>query len=500
MDSKSPFRFKALLGYISQYISATYLAQGLGAVRGFVNAKYLGPENYGFWGWLMFLISFGYFLHGGVQEIMIKEVPAYQSKGRHDLASKSAQTAFTFLVLMLSIATLCLWGISFTFSESTPEMMRWGWRVAGIVLPLEVLFAFEQVVVRSDGKFGHLSRGLLIGNSISLALTFLLVIRFGLVGVFFVAMISPAVGLAYLRSKSLYAWRLNWDWVKIRSMLKAGWPILAMTLIFLAISWVDRVLVIHFVGMKGHGFYAVGAMLTFICFLFPEKIAAVIEPKLHYDYAHSEQASRVQNHLLLLLRGVSLVMPLVLAVVNLVIPIIVQHWLHEYEPGIPAMRILVLSSFFPGIIVCTKSFLVALGKQQKVLPVYAVAVVLNIALSYSLVTQGYGLVGIVLGSAAAYVFCGLVLLMYSLRLLSWAWPRVLMQTVSLCVPFAAMFLLSVTVGGGVFQQEHTSWQSPLGYASIALALTAYAGGVVWWGVRQIRLRRLAPPVELVPAV
>ena len=425
----------SFLRHASRYLSATYLSRALCAVRGFINARWLGPELYGFWGGILLLLSFGYHLHGGVQEIMAREIPTYRSRGRVDLAHRTAQISFTFFFLLLLAASAVLWTVAARLPQGTPGMIRLGWVTAGVALPLEVLLFFEQTVTRAEERFERVSRGLLLAALISLALTGWLVTSYGLAGLYLVVVITPAVGLWYLRRRAEYRWRFVWSWDTVFPMLKAGWPILAMTLVFEALWWVDRLLVWGWMGTAGFGFYGLGVMLVQLCFLFPEVVASIIQPQLYFDYARGQRLSDVMDHLWFPLKTLALVFPLGLAMVDLLLPLLIHRWLPAYAPGMGAMRVLIWGSFFMGLAICTKPAIVALGQQKRVLWFYGAAIAVNVVLGVALILVGWGLTGIAVGTAVAYCVCCTGLLVFTFRRLGEPLPSAIVRTVALYGPW-----------------------------------------------------------------
>lgn len=418
----SGFRLNTILRRTAGLGSATVLSRILCAVRSLINARFLGPQLYGFWGSVSFLVSFGFHLHGGVQDMMLKEIPAHRSRGHEVLARETAQQSFSFFAGMLCLAGAVIAITAFCLPAGTPSYIRWGWLVAAITLPLEAIYFFEQNVARSEERFEVLHRTLLIASSVSLLLTFWLVIQYGITGLFIVAVLTPLMGVIYLRRHATFSWRLRWNPRKIAGMLKAGWPILTMTLVFESLWWIDRFLVLGIAGITGFGYYALGLMVLQICFLVPQVLASVIEPRLYFDFNQSGDLSAVRDHLWFPLKLLSFVMPAGLILADLVLPPLISWLFPAYVPGIPAMRLLLWGSLFMGWTMNVRSFIIAAGKQREVLKFYGIAAAINLAVSYFLCRLGWGLVGIAAGTVIAYAACSFMLLHFAFRELHEPWP------------------------------------------------------------------------------
>ena len=454
---KRSFDQQAVLRDTTHYLAATYLTRALCVVRGFLNARILGPQLYGFWGSLSFLLSFGFHLHGGVQDILIKEIPTYRSRGQMSLARRTYQIAFTFFFMTLLGATILIWLFAWRLPPETPSVIRWGWWVGGITLPLEALYFFEQNVARSEERFREIGRQLVFTSFISLLLTCGLVIRYGLPGLLIVAVLTSVIGLWSLRRHNPTPWRLLWSWPKLRLMLRAGWPILAMTMIFESLWWVDRLVVLKLLGTTHFGYYGLAATVTQLCFLFPVLMASVIEPRIYFDYARSKRSPQIREHLWFLLKTQALLMPAVLLGTDLLMLPFIQRWLPAYTPSIPAMRLLVWGSFFMGLALCTKPVIIAMGKQLQALTFYGIAIGVNVVMSTALVLQGTGLWGAALGTGLAYGTCCAGLLIFSFRKLEWSAREAAIRLALLIIPWgvalsltAAPTVLSRAVGCFVY--------------------------------------------------
>lgn len=465
-----------ILQHAARFLAATYVANVLCALRSFINARCLGPELYGFWGSLTFYMSFGYHLHGGVREAMIQEIPAHRASGHSARARESAQVAFTVFAAVLSAAAAVFWLVAWRLPDGTAPIIRWGWIAAGFVVLMEVLDDFEQTITRVEERYRRLNTALVLTAGMSLALTAWLVASYGLAGFYIVAIATPALSLWYLHRNASYSWRWAWRGDRVRHMLSVGWPVLAMVVVFESLKWVNQGLILGFIGLEALGYYGLGLMVMRVCFFFPEVLASVVEPRVHADFANSRDPSELRDHLWVPLRTMALLMPCGLAALDLLLPPILHHWLPAYVPGLPAIRILVWSSLLMGLAVSTKSCLVALGHQRRVLPIYGAAVVVNVLLGLWVVQAGWGLTGVALARLAGYVVCSGGLLISVFRRMGWSMRDTLARTAWLYIPCAAMAVLTVWLPEAI---HHARPAIPSAWitAVIAVSLAVYGTAV-----------------------
>ncbi len=432
-----PKKFPVSLSYLkltSLYLVTIYACRFLCVLRGFINAKWLGPELYGFWGALMFMVSFAYHLHLGTQEMIIKNVPKLISLGKNDEAEKVIRLSSTFFTIMLAVASSGFWLTALTLPSGTPALFRMGWLVAGIALPIEILFYFEQTVARAEGKLGCLSKALFWTNLSSLILTIALVPFFGLSGLYVAATVPTLAGLFYLRTSSTYSRKFMWQWSDLGPMLQAGWPIALMTVIFEAPGWIDRLVILAYAGTSNFGYYVLAVMAAQLFFLFPHVLTASVEPKLHHDFPLNGKPVDILPHLWLPLKMLSQIMPLAIAAFELLLPVLIERWLPAYKPAIPAIRVLIWGSLFMGFAISTKPFIVAINGQKSVLSFYLASIALNIYMSVTLLRNGYGILGAATGTTIAYGFCSLALLGFAFWKIGWKPRVVLSKMLSLYAP------------------------------------------------------------------
>lgn len=480
--ASAPLNRRAILWNTAHVASATYVSRAFGALRSIINARCLGPELYGFWGWLSLVLSFGFHLHGGIQDILAREIPAARSHGRTDAAQHGAQLGFTWFASVLAIASTVLLIIAATRPHGTPSMFRIGWAVAALVLPLEVLMGYERIVAKAEERFHDLSRSLLAATTAGLMLTLVLVTRFRMAGLFVAAVITPAIGLLWLRRGAGYGWRLVWEWPQFRRMMRVGWPILLMTIVYEAMGWIDRALVWTFVGMAGFGFYSLGVLLAQCCYVVPEVMASVVEPRLYSHFARQRLAPDVRDHVWFPLRTLALVMPLGLALADLIVPPLLMKLLPAYAPGLPAVRVLLWATTFTGLAVCTRSLVIALDASRQVLRFYAVAIAVDLALGITAGARGGGLVGIATSTLLAALVCCTQLLLFAFHRLGWSWTLTLGRVAKLYAAIAAIW--AATVGVPIWLARIDRLSPAWTLAVRASAWLFVAAGVLWMLRRQ----------------
>lgn len=98
-----------------------------------------------------------------------------------------------------------------------------------------------------------------------------------------------------------------------------------------------------------------------------------------------------------------------------------------------AIKIIIGGTFFYSLIHLPANFLIALRKQNKVIQIMVLCIILNVILNYVFISKGMGIEGVALGTAISYLFLGTILLGYAVK-------HLLRGTVSIIKFFTRLYM------------------------------------------------------------
>jgi O-antigen/teichoic acid export membrane protein len=377
--------------------------QGTRVGAGLVVASILGPETWGTWYLLNLIVAYGSLTHVGALNGMNREVPAALGRGDSDGAVAVRRTALGVTVLgtgtasvLLLLATIILPG--FIDADAMALML--------LLLAAHQAFGFAATSLKSTTRFDALARLQMVSAISYPSLTIAGAWAFGLPG-----FILGQVG-AYL-VLCLLAWRsakvdfaFRFDARQALSLVKIGFPIMLVGLVYVLFSTVDRWVVMAYLGTVPLGHYSLAIMALGAVGLLPQVVAQQYYPRVAHAWAARRDtaelrrlASEVRN-----MTFVSVV-PVIVGLF-IIVPPAVRALLPAYEPGVPA---LLVTMFVPAVSAIGQGYggvLQILNRQVWLLAAILLAAALNLALSALLVTR-LGLVGVALGSLASFLFYSL---------------------------------------------------------------------------------------------
>jgi len=150
--------------------------------------------------------------------------------------------------------------------------------------------------------------------------------------------------------------------------------------------------------------------------LIPAMASQVLYPRITYQFGSSDKNIEALRAFVLTPPVIlSALLPVLIGSLYLSLPLVIIVLLPAYEPGIAAARIVVVGTFFLGILGLTDYFLVTIGKLKQYALFGCIALLLNISLCYSFLRLGYGIEGIAIGGTLiTYFFYSCIVIGYAL--------------------------------------------------------------------------------------
>jgi O-antigen/teichoic acid export membrane protein len=383
---------------------STFLLQASRVGSGLIVAAMLGPVTWGTWYVLNLIIAYGSLTHLGALNGMNREVPAALGRGDGEGANALRHSALGVTLVGTGTASALL---LFTFVATMPGFVA----VTDITLMLILLWAHQafdyvSVSLKSTTRFVALSKLQTVSSLIHPFLTIGGAAALGLHG--FILGQVIAFGLV-----CLIAWRAvgvefsaRLDPRRARSLVRIGFPIMLVGLVYALFTTVDRWVVTAFLGTESLGHYSLAIMAFGAVGLLPQVVAQQYYPRVAHAWAARGDtgelrllAARIRNMTLLTSVPVT-------AILILVLPPAVLAFLPAYSPGIPALLITVFVPIVGAFGQGYGGVLHMLDRQVWLLFAIIAAAAVNLGVSVALI-GGFGLAGVAIGSLVAFLFYSL---------------------------------------------------------------------------------------------
>lgn len=382
-----------------RFTGSTLMVQASRLVVSLVAARLLGPDVWGHWFLLNLMLLYGSAFHLGVTNGMNREVPLQRGRGDPERIEVVQGVALTG-VLWGSLVGAS--GLVLSAAFLTEPVLRSALPWMAFLFAITQVYNYLQTRLKSEGRFGRMS-GQQAGFALLLpTLALPLTAWAGLPGFISgqaVATVLVVVALALdpatpLRPRASFrAWR---------ALVRIGLPIMLAGLLYALLTTVDRWVIGSVLGTTDLGHYSLAILILGVLALVPRVIGQQIYPRMAGAYGRTGSLSEVHRwakRQSLVSTGVTLPLAAVIAAAT---PPFVRWALPEYEPGVAAMQIVVIGPVVQSLSAGYGNLLNTVDRQRVYLMAQAVGVVVNVALSLSLVHAGFGIEGVAVATATSY--------------------------------------------------------------------------------------------------
>ncbi|TLD42264.1 MAG: Membrane protein [Candidatus Jettenia ecosi] len=264
------------------------LRMGVGLFVGVWIARYLGPEQFGLYSYVIAFVSlFGAFATLGLDGIVVRDIVRYPSCKNEILG-----TAFILKLIGGIVTFLLIIGTIF-FLHHHDDLIHW---LAGIIAFGMIFQAFDtidfwfQSQVQSKYTVYAKNAAFLL---IALLKVVLIFIRAPLIAFAFAGLaeiILGAIGLtiAYkLHGYTPKTWWGNFSWAK--KLLSDSWPLVLSGATIAIYMRIDQIMLGNMVGNEAVGTYSAAVRISELWYFIPTAIASSIYPTLIRAYHESEE-------------------------------------------------------------------------------------------------------------------------------------------------------------------------------------------------------------------
>ena len=365
-----------------------------------VVAQWVGPDEFGGWNVLNLLRLYGVMVTFGVPNGMNRNVPILRGQGNSDAVGEMLQASFWFVLLvnMIGGGAIALFSLWFPMPYKYPLLWM------GFLFGSWQLNQYFQLSLKAQGLFKAMSQQQFIFSVllpiVALPLAYIWGISGFIVGQAIVALFLCGV-MARIVKRPL---AFQWNWSVIKALISSGWPIMLAGLVYSLLTTTDRWIIAKFLGIEALGQYTLAILCVSILSLFPSVISQQMYPRMAYLYGKVGKSHAliplIKQQTIL---SVLITWPMLLGVYFL-LPWIVSISMPEYTFGIKPAQYLLLGLAMIPFSTGFGNFLNTIGKQNYYLMVQIIALILSIVFNTIFVHLGWGLNGIGLGSALAFVF------------------------------------------------------------------------------------------------
>ncbi len=411
-----------ILKDVFKYTSARYISQGIGFFTAILLRRFLGPFYAGIWS--LFKVFLGYFSYtvAPVNMGASYKIPFHAGAENREEEEEAKDVAFTFTLAVSVITSVALLVAAVALRNRFPLAVTVGLCVLATYLIFDRVCGYYMLVLRAKKNFSVMSRALVFDAVINLAFVMLLVRNFKVYGLYAMVLLVTVFNTLFIHYLARYKAALKFDWKKIKELFRFGFPIMIVGMGGWMLNSLDRIMIAKMLGVTFVGYYSIPLMAKgYIIEL--SSFGTVIRPWLVESYGKRENADDVKKFIVVPSLVIAYMLPLVLGSVFFIIPVLVTKVLPKFTPGILATQILLAGMFFQSCYPQAAHFLYTSGKRVKMLPIFAGAMLVNVAGNYYLIKMGYGIYGVATATSMVSFLCFIVIQSYAMRQFS-GWKEI----------------------------------------------------------------------------
>lgn len=413
MNNKN--RKEVIIRDTGKYSLAQYTTEGIGVVTAIFLRRFLDPYFMGIWSLLKVTHSYFSYLGLGVNSAAAYRIPFYRGKKDETSEEETRDTAFSFLFMVSIVSSLCLVGAAVVLRPLYPTEVIIGLLALAIYIILQRLYSFYVVILRAYKSFSVLAKSLLFDAVLNLALVLLLVRHFKIYGLYIMIALVAVLNTLFVHRLARYKIEFNFRFKRLKSLVSYGFPLLISGFLGEILRTVDRIMIVKMLGVTFVGYYSIAIMTKGYIYGLPNNLGIVTIPHMQEVYGRQERIDDIKKFVTLSAEAISYILAPILGLIFIIGPLLVRKLLPQYVPGILALQILLLDTYFHSCSPQAQQFLISLGKQARMIPISIAAIVLNILFNYTFIKMGWGISGVALGTSLASLFGFVAFLSYAMK-------------------------------------------------------------------------------------
>jgi O-antigen/teichoic acid export membrane protein len=243
----------------------------------------------------------------------------------------------------------------------------------------------------------------------------LLVNFFKIYGLYITISILAILNTLFVSRMSGYKFNFTFVFKRFKELAVLGFPLLVGGFLGEILSTVDSIMIAKMMGVVNVGYYSVALMTKNCIFGLSNNLGIVTIPHMQEVYGKSEDIEEIKKFVTHSVKVISYLLSPILGLTYFIAPFFVAIFLPKYIPGIGALQILLLNTFFLSCSTQSSQFLITIGKQARLITISIVAIMLNIFFNFYFIKIGLGIMGVALGTSISSFFVFAALLIYAMK-------------------------------------------------------------------------------------
>ncbi len=346
------------------YSLSVYFSQGIGLILGFITAKLLGPDIYGYYSIGKIVLSYALLFSLGMPNALIKILP---NANNPDKVTDTA-ISFSFIhfipAVVFSISILKIKNITITYRTF-------------ILFSFAILFLMIRDILIFSMRGRMQFRKLTILQIVSPILWALYIAFLYYTNQFraWRVLFGMAVyGFPFFISSLPF--RISFDIKIYKKLLQYGLPLILAGFLSSLIFQLDRWFIMFLKIPRDMGIYTMATSLAGIFYIFPSALAHIAHPQMVKNEDNHDVYATYHINIILLFA------PLVAFLIKEFSYFGIKNYLSEYMDSLPIINILILSMLFAGVVNILYGIWISKSEWKKLILFQFIPISINFLLNY----------------------------------------------------------------------------------------------------------------------
>ena len=360
---------------------------------GLLLRRYLGPYLTGIWVGLELLPTYvGTYGHLGALTAAERELPFLLGARRDRDFDRLKDTLFWFvhgvgLLLALGLVAAALIRRPHVRAQTFHGMLLYA-----PILWAQLAATYYVILYRARKRFGALSLRQGTTNTVKAVLLVGGAYLFGLPGVLVVELGGALLLAAVLHLGLRERFAAVFDPSLIPALVADGVPMVAGVIAFESMRGADQFVILATMGPTLLGVYSLTSIICNGIFYIPNVLSMVMYPRFQERYGATADPLSLRRFVELPLDVLAETLLAAIAVLLIALPPMLTVWFPQYVGGIPALRVMLVGTYFLCLTPPAGQLLLTLRKQVRALFIVVPATALAFAAAYA--GSRYGLAGV----------------------------------------------------------------------------------------------------------
>jgi O-antigen/teichoic acid export membrane protein len=338
----------------SGYVALMVVGSSLGLIKGLIYAQVLDPQEFGYYGLVVIVLSFGLFLSNwGILSALNNHLPIAFGKGRHDDPVLLDRSMGALLITSSITAGLYLGVVALlNFHDDNVQIAL---LLAAFTTIALTVTEFHILVMRVQQGLMRMGMTYFLRASLTIVLGTAAAVAFGYRGVILAEFGALLVTLVIARRLWLDPIGIRRpSWRATKRLIRAGSPLMVANVIVVLAFAADRLFVAAALP-DDFGQYAFAALVVVAWIAITAMLEQAVAPRLLREYGAGMKLREVRRQAFRVVLAIGLAGLVGLGVLIAIIGPLENGFLAEYEAGLETMPILyagglLLVFAFPGFV------------------------------------------------------------------------------------------------------------------------------------------------------